>query len=157
MYASLSAFQEVCCFLFIGTSRTTRSRARSCLRCRRWSSFPCCEPSLLLYLVLNKALQHFTFNKCWPCAPLTHIFKRSALFYVQGPLREQARWTNSSADICTGQPAIPVSPHFLFIECWPEHFSILVLMSVDISASQHTMSRGFIYKFFGTDTSRKMP
>ena len=80
------------------------------------------------------------FIECWSCAPLPHAFKRSALFYVQGPLAEPARWNHSSADICTGQPASPVSLHFFFIECWPEYFSILVSMSVGMSASQHTMS-----------------
>ena len=49
-------------FLFIGTSQWTRSWARFRLRCRRWSSLKCCEPSLLLYLVFGKALQQYSFN-----------------------------------------------------------------------------------------------
>ena len=79
--ASFSAFQEVCCFI-LGTSRPTRSQARSRLRCRRWSSFNSCEPSLLLYLVLDKALQHLalvsvglvrlslTFSSFFSCSDL---------------------------------------------------------------------------------------
>ena len=31
--------------------------------------------SLLLYLVFDKAFQHFSFDECWPCAPLTQLFK----------------------------------------------------------------------------------
>ena len=30
---------------------------------------------------IEQSLLHFSFDKCWPCAPLSHIFKRSAFIY----------------------------------------------------------------------------
>ena len=37
-------------------------------------------PSLLLIRV-GQSLLHFSFHQCWPCAPLSHIFK---VFFLAG-------------------------------------------------------------------------
>jgi hypothetical protein len=65
--------------------------------------------------VTNEMLVQQHFSECWQECPLTLNSKRSALFYVQEPLMEPARWNNSSGDICTGQPARPVSSHFFLL------------------------------------------
>ena len=117
-------FKSSVVFSFIGASRSNRSRARSRLRCRRWSSWNCCEPSLLSYLVLDKGLQHLSFNDCWSCAPLTHIF---IFFSLQVPRWERLDGHNPTKNLNADQTVVAVRPKIepiyevlviYFIECW---------------------------------------
>ena len=58
----LSAFQKVV-FLFTGSSRSTDWLGQYQLKYLHWLSCHNCESSLLFYLVLIRASQHFSFNE----------------------------------------------------------------------------------------------
>ena len=74
LYASLSAFQEVCLFSSQGSlvQRTDWDNPSADI-CAGWASISV-GPHFFLICV-GQSLLHFCFNKCWPCAPLSHIFQ----------------------------------------------------------------------------------
>ena len=63
-------------FFAIGTSTTMPWRAQSRLKYQRWPTWTNCMPQVWLNLL---SVGH-VFIECWPCAPLSHIFKRSVFF-----------------------------------------------------------------------------
>ena len=64
---------------------------------------------------VGQSLLHFSFSQCWPCAPLSHIFFKRFVFFLQGSCGQPIGWDNPSSNICPGQANIAVSLHFFFI------------------------------------------
>ena len=60
------------------------------------SSNICPESSLLLYLMLIRASQHFSFNERWPCAPPNTHFQE--VCFVQGPIFKRLDWHRSQSN-----------------------------------------------------------
>ena len=65
----------------------TNWAGESPLRYLPWSNWKSCESSLLFYLVLVRASQHFIFNECWPCAPPNTHFQE-VMFLFQATYRQ---------------------------------------------------------------------
>ena len=107
----LCAFSQLFKFFFPpGTSTTMPWRAQSRLKYQHWPSWVCCMPrNTTFYWVFV-----ICFTEYWSCAPLSQPLKRSAFFSSQELLDKRTYWDNPSADICAGQAATDVGPHFFF-------------------------------------------
>ena len=57
---------------------------------------------------VEQSLLHFSFNQCWPCAPLSHIFKRSAFFLYRN------LWSNGLTGTIPAQISALVKLQFLW-------------------------------------------
>ena len=127
-------------FLFTGTLRTTNWLGQSQLKYLPWSSCLPCESSLLFYLVLIRASQHFSFNECWPCAPPNTLFKRSAFRHLnqnklRGSIPAQISALVALRELCALTLLFSVSQSII---------AFLVLISVGWNASLHMISRGYV-------------